>query len=108
MSSTAATSDSGTFDPDAMRERYRVERDKRLRSDGNAQYIEISDDYERFIDDKYVAGVDAREPLTDEVEVVLVGGGFGGLLAGARLRQAGVSDIRIIEKGAALGGTWYW
>ena len=40
--------------------------------------------------------------------MVVIGGGFGGLLAGARLREAGVSDIRIIEKGGDFGGTWYW
>jgi cyclohexanone monooxygenase len=50
----------------------------------------------------------AREPLTDEVDVVLIGGGFGGLLAGSRLRQLGVENIRIIEKGGDFGGTWYW
>ena len=40
--------------------------------------------------------------------MVVIGGGFGGLLAGARLREAGVEDIRIIEKGGDFGGTWYW
>ncbi len=35
-------------------------------------------------------------------------GGFGGLLVAARLREAGVEDIRIIEKGGDFGGTWYW
>ena len=45
---------------------------------------------------------------TDLVDVVVIGGGFGGLLAGARLRQAGVEDIRLIEKGGEFGGTWYW
>ena len=49
-----------------------------------------------------------REPLFDEVEVVVIGGGFGGLLAGARLREAGVKSIRMIEKGGDFGGTWYW
>ena len=49
-----------------------------------------------------------RAPLTDEVEVVVIGGGFGGLLAGARLREAGIKDIRIIETGGDFGGTWYW
>ena len=39
---------------------------------------------------------------------MVIGGGFGGLLAGARLREAGVEDIRIIEKGGDFGGTWYW
>ena len=49
-----------------------------------------------------------RKPLTDAVDVVIVGGGFGGLLAAARLRESGVKDIRIIEKGGDFGGTWYW
>jgi hypothetical protein len=49
-----------------------------------------------------------REPLTDEVEVLIIGGGFGGLLAGARLREAGIDDIRMVEKGGDFGGTWYW
>ena len=96
------------FDPDALREKYRIERDKRLRDDGNQQYVEITGDFSRYIDDPYVDEVIEREPLTDEVEVVIIGGGFGGLLTGARLREAGVKDIRVIEKGGDFGGTWYW
>jgi cyclohexanone monooxygenase len=96
------------FDPDALRARYRAERDKRLRADGNDQYVEVSGDFAHFVDDPYVAPGFARAPLTDAVEVVIVGGGFGGLLAGARLREAGIDDLRIIEKGGDFGGTWYW
>jgi cyclohexanone monooxygenase len=96
------------FDPDALRERYRRERDRRLRSDGNEQYVEVKGQFAHFLDDPYVEPGFAREPLTDEVEVVVVGGGFGGLLAGARLRQLGVEDIRIIDPAADFGGTWYW
>ena len=96
------------FDPDALREKYREERDKRLRPEGNAQYIEIKGDFSSFEDDPFVEPGFTREPVEDEVDVVLVGGGFGGLLAGARLRQLGVEDVRIIEKGGDFGGTWYW
>src|SRR4051812_18852599 len=95
------------FDPEALRARYRAERDRRIRADGNAQYIDISR-FAHYLDDPYVEPGFSRAPLTDEVEVVVVGGGFGGLLAGARLREAGVEDIRIIEKGGDFGGTWYW
>ena len=94
------------FDPDALREKYRQERDKRLRAQGNAQYINISE-FAHYLEDPYARQVD-REPLTDEVEVAIIGGGFAGLLIGARLRQAGVDDLRIIEKGSDFGGTWYW
>jgi len=96
------------FDPEALRAKYREERDKRLRDDGNAQYREIAGEFAHYLDDPYVTPGFSREALTDEVEVVVVGGGFGGLLAGARLREAGLSDIRIIEKGGDFGGTWYW
>jgi len=96
------------FDPEALRARYRAERDKRLRADGNEQYREIAGRFAHYLDDPYVAPGFARAPLADEIEVVVIGGGFGGLLAGARLREAGVADIRIIEKGGDFGGTWYW
>ncbi|MEM1229881.1 MAG: NAD(P)/FAD-dependent oxidoreductase [Pseudomonadota bacterium] len=96
------------FDPDTLREKYRAERDKRLRDDGNEQYVEVTGDFPRYLDDPYVDAHIEREPLTDTNDVIIVGGGFGGLLAGARLRQAGVENIRIIEKGGDFGGTWYW
>src|SRR5215470_2834497 len=83
------------FDPDALREKYRAERDKRIRSDGNEQYIEVKGDFSRYIDDPYVEPGFTREPLRDTVEILIIGGGFGGLLAGARLRQAGFKDIRL-------------
>ena len=96
------------FDADALREKYRKERDKRLRAEGNEQYIEIKDTYAHYLEDPYVAPGFEREPLTDEVDVAVIGGGFGGLLAGARLREAGVESLRMIEKGGDFGGTWYW
>lgn len=96
------------FDPIALRAKYREERDKRLRDDGNAQYAEMTGRFASFLEDPHAAAPIERAPLTEEVEVVVIGGGFGGLLAGARLREAGVEDIRLIEKGGEVGGTWYW
>jgi cyclohexanone monooxygenase len=96
------------FDPAALREKYRGERDKRLRDEGNQQYIEVKGEFAHFLDDPYAEPGFEREPLTDEVEVLVIGGGFGGLLAGARLRQAGVEDIRIVDPASDFGGTWYW
>jgi cation diffusion facilitator CzcD-associated flavoprotein CzcO len=96
------------FDPDALRARYREERDKRLRPDGIAQYVELAGKFAHFDDDPYAAPGFMRAPLADDVEVAVIGGGFSGLLAGARLRERGVESIRIIEKGGDFGGTWYW
>ncbi len=95
------------FDPDAVREKYRIERDKRLRPDGNAQYIEIAGQFAPYLHDPYVSRSE-RPGLHDDVTVAIIGGGFAGLITGARLRQAGIHDIRIIEKGGDFGGTWYW
>ena len=95
------------FDPDALRAKYLEERDKRLRDDANDQYIEVKGDFSNYVDDPYEKRVD-REPLTDTVEVVIIGGGFGGLLLAGRLREAGFNDIRVVEKGGDFGGTWYW
>jgi cyclohexanone monooxygenase len=96
------------FDPGALRDKYRAERDRRVRADGNEQYVEMAGQFAHYLEDPYVEPGFSRAPLTDEVEVVVIGGGFGGLLAGARLRQAGFQDVRIIEKGGDFGGTWYW
>ena len=95
------------FDADHLRRRYREERDKRIRPEGNDQYLQMAGPYARFLEDPYCRP-ERREPLRDEVAVAVVGGGFAGLIAGARLHQAGVDDIRIIEKGGGFGGTWYW
>ena len=96
------------FDPAALREKYRAERDKRLRADGNDQYVEVKAALAHYADDPYAGPPPDRAPLTDTVDVIVVGGGFGGLLAAARLRQAGVDGIRVIEKAGDFGGTWYW
>jgi len=96
------------FDPAALRRRYREERDKRLRPDGNEQYIAVAGEFAHFLDDPYAEPGFSREPLRDAVEVLVIGGGFGGLLAGARLRQAGFEDLRIVDPAADFGGTWYW
>ena len=108
MAVQASTNERFDFDPDALREKYRAERDKRLRVDGNEQYQEVTGDFSRYIDDPYVEQGYSREPLEDEVDCIVVGGGFGGLLTGARLTEAGVKRVRIIEKGGDFGGTWYW
>ena len=108
MTQTVPTKEELGFDPDALRDKYRRERDKRLRDDGNEQYIEVTGDFANYIDDPYINEPLKRQPLADETEIIIIGGGFGGLIAGARLKEAGFDDIRIIEKGGDFGGTWYW
>ncbi|MEU5088518.1 NAD(P)/FAD-dependent oxidoreductase [Streptomyces sp. NPDC021356] len=91
-----------------LRERYRVERERRVRPEGPGQYRSTTAEFGYFAADPYAHGGTGREPLHDEVDVAIVGGGFGGILAGAHLRRQGVARVRVIEKGGDFGGTWYW
>ncbi len=96
-----------TIDHETLQHRYAEERDKRLRADGNDQYRELTGEFADLAADPYVERAD-REPLTDETLVAFIGGGFAGLVTGAKLKMAGVDDVRLIEKGGDVGGTWYW
>lgn len=83
MTSTSEQQTDLGFNPDALRDKYRQERAKRIRDDGNEQYVEVAGRFAHFTDDPYVEAGFQREPPTDDVEVAVIGGGFGGLLAGA-------------------------
>ena len=96
-----------TIDKQALTAKYRAERDKRLRPDGNAQYQRLEGRFSRYLEDPYTPYT-PREPKRDDVTFVFVGGGFAGLVTGARLVEAGIKDVRIVEKGGDFGGTWYW
>ncbi len=96
------------FDPTELKARYLHERDKRIRPEGNDQYVEITDRFAHFAEDPWADRSFSRAPLNDHVDVVIVGAGFGGLLAGARLRDAGFDRIRLIDAAGDVGGTWYW
>ncbi len=94
-------------DKEALKKKYLEERDKRLRADGNAQYLELKGQLAHYLEDPYTP-FQEREPLTDHVTVAFIGGGFAGLVTGARIKEQGIEDVRIIEKGGDFGGTWYW
>ena len=96
------------FDPDALRERYRQERDKRLRDDGENQYLEAAENFAHYADEDPYTAQTPRDAIRRDVNVVVVGGGFSGLMAAARLKERGVEDVLLIEAGGDFGGTWYW
>lgn len=90
-----------------LKERYRAERDKRLRPDGNEQYLEPSGRFADLLDDPWTTST-PRDPLNDEVTVLVIGAGFAGLVTAARLKQAGIDDVRLVDKAGDVGGVWYW
>ena len=103
----ATQSSSVTIDKDALRRKYAEERRKRVRADGNDQYLEVTGKLGHYLEDPYTPMTE-REPVRDHVTVAFIGGGFSGLVTGARLAESGISDVRIIEKGGDFGGTWYF
>lgn len=92
---------------DELKQKYAEERGKRIRADGNDQYLELKDQLAHYLEDPYVE-VKEREPKNDHVTVAFIGGGFAGLVTGARLAEQGITDVRILDKGGDFGGTWYW
>jgi cation diffusion facilitator CzcD-associated flavoprotein CzcO len=102
-----AKTDSVDMSPEELRERYKVEREKRLRIDGEDQYLEPTGRFAHLTEDPYVEQT-YRTPRTEEVTVAIIGGGFAGLTTGARLKEAGIEDIILIEGGGDVGGVWYW
>jgi cation diffusion facilitator CzcD-associated flavoprotein CzcO len=107
MTMTDQPPKTASIDKEALRRKYAEERDKRLRADGNDQYLEIKGQFAHYLDDPYTP-VTPRAPKTDHVTFAFIGGGFAGLVTAARLVEAGIKDVRIIEKGGDFGGTWYW
>ena len=99
------------FDPDALAKRYAEEREKRIREDAEAQFVQLSHDSpfaNKYLEEDPYCEPVQRDPIKDEREVIVIGGGWVGMLTAARLVQAGIEGVRIVESGGDFGGTWYW
>ena len=92
----------------AARDRYQAERQKRLRKDGLAQFKELKGDYAEYDRDPFADSDFQRDPIVDDPEVIIVGGGFAGMLTAVHLLEQGIENFRIIDKAGDFGGTWYW
>jgi cation diffusion facilitator CzcD-associated flavoprotein CzcO len=104
---SAETSPGSAPDRAALRARYRAERDKRIRPEGSAQYLEPTGRFAHLLEDPYVTA-EPRAPRREQVEVVCIGAGFAGLVTGARLKEAGVDDVVLVDGAGDVGGAWYW
>lgn len=103
------TSNNVAFDPAVLKEKYREERDKRIRNDGIKQYQEVdTSSLKHYVEDPYAEPGFSRAPVDEDVEFLVVGGGYGGQLIAARLIESGTTNIRIVDKAGDFGGTWYW
>jgi cation diffusion facilitator CzcD-associated flavoprotein CzcO len=96
------------IDITGLKKKYADERDKRIRVEGWNQYQETKGDLSSYQEvDPYTPAPD-RKPISEDIDVAILGGGFAGLLCGARLKQRGVNSIRNIDAAGDFGGVWYW
>lgn len=95
-------------DVEALRAKYRQERDKRLRPEGTDQYKFAEGAYAHFDDDPYAPPPAPREPIHEEMDMLIIGAGFGGMQAAVTMLSAGIENFRIVDVAADFGGTWYW
>jgi len=91
-----------------LRAKYAEEQLKRLRTDGLKQFAGLKEQFEELDQDPYADPNFTRDAIVEETEVVIVGGGFAGMLTGVDLQNQGITNFRIVEKGGDFGGTWYW
>ncbi len=103
-----APTETPEVDKEALRQKYLAERDKRLRPEGQKQYLEAENEFAEFYEADPHLPVTPRAPIEADIEVAILGGGFAGLIAAHRLQEAGVDDFRIIELAGDFGGVWYW
>ncbi len=96
------------LDVDAVRDRYRRERDKRVRAEGTDQFNFAEGRYAHFDDDPWAGPPEPREPVTEELDLLVIGAGLGGLITSVTALDHGIENFRIVDVTADFGGTWYW
>jgi len=96
------------FDPDAVHTRYQEERSRRMLAD-RTHLVDFEHDkrFAEYLKDPFTAYT-RRDPVSADVDVVVIGGGLAGVIMGVQLRKAGIERIRFIDKAGGFGGTWYW
>ncbi len=98
-----------SFDPESLSKKYELERNKRIRPEGDAQYsqLSLSTREHQFMHDPFMPHI-VRDALELDLDVLVIGGGWAGLIASASLKSDGITNFRIVDGGGDFGGTWYW
>jgi len=103
-----ATRTPDDVDIPALREKYRHERDKRIRSDGQKQYFKPTGAVAaNYAVDPHTP-IATRAPISEDIDVIVLGAGWGGIMASYHLKQAGITNFRNVDTAGDFGGVWYW
>jgi cation diffusion facilitator CzcD-associated flavoprotein CzcO len=96
------------FDPESVRDKYAEERAKRMTEDRGVLYdLRADERFAEYTKDPFTPFTE-RDPVTDDVDVAIIGAGMSGVTVGAKLREQGLGKIVLIDKAGGIGGTWYW
>ncbi len=96
------------IDIPALRKKYLAERNRRLRSDGQTQYFRPTGKVaENYAVDPHKP-VAPRDPIAEDIDVIVLGAGWGGTMAAYHLTQAGIANFRNVDTAGDFGGVWYW
>lgn len=99
---------SDAIDIPTLKEKYRQERDRRLRKEGQQQYVQPRAEFSNAYEADPYTPVTPRDALSEDIDIVVLGGGWSGILTGVQLRKAGIGNFRIIDHAGDFGGVWYW
>ena len=96
------------IDIPALKEKYRQERDRRIRKEGQEQYVRPVEDFAGAYEADPYTPVIPRDPVSEEIDIAVLGGGWSGIAAGVHIRNSGLSSFRHIDHAGDFGGVWYW
>ena len=96
------------IDVPAIMERYAYERDRRIRTEAQEQYVAPRGKFADISDSDMHMPLIERSPVTEELDVLVLGGGFSGVLMGYYLNEAGIENFRVVDHAGDFGGCWYW
>ncbi len=92
----------------SLREKYREERDRRLRREGQKQYVRpVGEFADTYAADPHMP-VLQRDPISEDLDVAILGAGWSGILTAYHLKRAGLTSFRNIDHAGGFGGVWYW
>ncbi|MDG2005631.1 MAG: NAD(P)/FAD-dependent oxidoreductase [Novosphingobium sp.] len=92
----------------ALKAKYRAERAKRMRPQDKTEFAALADKTETDHTFDPYTPITPREPLDEDLDVAILGGGWSGVTTAFHLKQAGVENFRNIDHAGDFGGTWYW
>ena len=96
------------IDIEGLRTKYAQEKNRRLRKEGQAQYVKVSGDIAPdFAVDPH-RPVAPRDPVSEEIDALVIGAGWGGIKTSYYLTKEGVTNIRNVDTAGDFGGVWYW